>query len=407
MKFSLLVVLLFVSVGLNANNWPSFGGQFRNQYSEEEGLRTDWGEEEPKTLWKLEVGLGYSSIIEVDGLAYTQGNSDGRNTLFCVQADSGKILWRHSYPCSKAPKYFDGGSRATPVVANEVLLLCSHEGDFYALDSKSGKILWTKNLVEDLNGKRPTWGYSGSPLVVGEKLIVETGSENGSLHCLNLKTGDLVWKSGESEAGYASPMLYGEAPSKVLVFNESGIVIHDLDSGKIQKKYQHKTRYGINASQPLIFGKKALISSAYGKGSALVDLTRKMPSAVWESESYSCQMASMVRKGKYSFGIHGQAGGRSDQSKLFCLDLESGKERWKEVGFGLGTVLLVRDTLVILSDRGELCLAQANQNKFTELARFQVLSGKNIWTPPTYVNGRMHCRNPKGQWVCLQMRKAI
>ena len=168
----------------------------------------------------------------------------------------------------------------------------------------------------------------------------------------------------------------GRHRSQVLVFNESGIVIHDLDSGKIQKKYQHKTRYGINASQPLIFGKKALISSAYGKGSALVDLTRKMPSAVWESESYSCQMASMVRKGKYSFGIHGQAGGRSDQSKLFCLDLESGKERWKEVGFGLGTVLLVRDTLVILSDRGELCLAQANQNKFTELARFQVFIGQ-------------------------------
>ncbi|MEJ6620822.1 MAG: alcohol dehydrogenase, partial [Opitutae bacterium] len=89
--------------------------------------------------------------------------------------------------------------------------------------------------------------------------------------------------------------------------------------------------------------------------------------------------------------------------KLFCLDLTNGKEKWNEQGFGLGSVLLVRDTLIILSDRGELCLAQASPNHFIELARFQVLSGKNNWTPPTYVNGRMHCRNSKGNWVCLKM----
>jgi len=85
------------------------------------------------------------------------------------------------------------------------------------------------------------------------------------------------------------------------------------------------------------------------------------------------------------------------------MDLTNGREKWSQKGFGLGTILLVKETLVILSDRGELCLAKADPSAFNELARFQVLSGKNNWTPPTYMNGRLHCRNSKGDWVCLEM----
>ena len=153
----------------------------------------------------------------------------------------------------------------------------------------------------------------------------------------------------------------------------------------------------------MLFGEKIFISSAYGKGAALIYFQKNVPSSVWESESYSCQMASLVRRGQYCYGIHGQAGARSEQSKLFCMDLNNGREKWSQKGFGLGTILLVKETLVILSDRGELCLADANPSAFKELARFQVLSGKNNWTPPTYMNGRLHCRNSKGDWVCLEM----
>ena len=114
-------------------------------------------------------------------------------------------------------------------------------------------------------------------------------------------------------------------------------------------------------------------------------------------------MASLVRKGKFGYGIHGQAGARSEQSKFFCLDLETGREKWSVKGYGLGTVLLVQDTLVILSDTGELSLASSNPDSFTELVRFQVLSGKTNWTPPTYIKGKMLCRSSKGKLVCLQM----
>ena len=385
------------------NDWPNFGGPSRNQFSNEEGLITAWADKEPRRLWKINVGLGYSSVVESEGFAYTQGNEEGRNTLYCVESATGKIKWQHSYPCAKAPKFFDGGSRSTPTIANGIVYLCSHEGDFYALDAKSGAILWSQDLIEDLNGRRPTWGYSGSPLAVKDRIIFETGSAGGSLVCLDSKNGELLWKSGDSESGYASPMLnsFGE----ILVFNEFGIMTHDLITGKIKKKYQHKTRYGINAAQPMLVGDKVFVSSAYGKGAALIDFQKRVPSSVWESESYSCQMASLVKRGQYCYGIHGQAGARSEQSKLFCMDLINGKEKWSQKGFGLGTILLVKDILVILSDRGELCLAKANSTSFEEIVRFQVLSGKNNWTPPTYVNGKLHCRSSRGDWVCLEMGK--
>ena len=105
MRYSYICFLLFILPALYGKDWPNFGGPYRNQFSDEMGLKINWGDEEPSRLWKLQVGLGYSSVIEVDGLAYTQGNKDGRNTLYCVNAKTGDIVWKHSYPCEKAPKF--------------------------------------------------------------------------------------------------------------------------------------------------------------------------------------------------------------------------------------------------------------------------------------------------------------
>jgi outer membrane protein assembly factor BamB len=404
MRFrSLLALSIFPAINISAIDWPAYGGLERSHVSYEKGLRTDWREEEPQILWSLEVGLGYSSVAEVDGKAYTQGYSNGKNTLFCVDATTGKVLWKHQYPCEKAPKYFQGGSRGTPSISEGVLYLNSHQGDFYALDAENGKILWTKNLLKDFEGIRPDWGFSGSPLCVSGKVIFETGSEKGSLVALDAKNGELVWRAGNDEAGYSSPMMRTGVKDEILVFNQYGLLAHHLSDGRELKRYQHKTRFGINAAQPMDLGTSVLISSAYGKGAALVDLKRSRPRALWESAFFSCQMASLVRLGDFAYGIQGQTGGREDQAKLFCLEIEKGKKRWEKKGFGLGTVILIEDNLVILSDRGEITLAKANHLKFQELARFQVLSGKQNWTPPTYANGRMHCRSSLGKWVCLQM----
>ena len=188
-----------------------------------------------------------------------------------------------------------------------------------------------------------------------------------------------------------------------MVFHESGLSIHALRNGEEKSFYQHKTRYGINAAQPINVGKNILVSSAYGKGSALIDFSSKVGNTKWKTDKVASQMASAIHHDGFIYGIHGQAGSRSNFSTLFCMNAENGKIFWEEKGYGLSSIILVGSTLVLLSESGELALIDASPKQFKELANFQVLSGKDNWVPPSYANGRLHCRSSDGNWICLRM----
>jgi outer membrane protein assembly factor BamB len=284
-----------------------------------------------------------------------------------------------------------------------MLFSLSHEGALFAFDAKTGMVKWAKHLLKDFGGRRPTWGFAGCPLVVGKHLILETGAVKGSLVALDKKTGHLLWRSGSSEAGYASPMLRPNDPKQGLVFNRSGLLGFNVSDGKLLFQYVHKTRYGVNAAQPVDLGDFALISSGYAKGAALIDLRGSKPSSKWESEEVACQMSGGVRKGDHYYAIHGQTGGRARHATLRCLEIVTGKILWEKVGFGVGAMIRVGSTLVILSDHGELVLVSADPSGYRELARFHVLRGSEIWTPPAYANGFLYCRNKEGRLVCLQL----
>ena len=410
-SLSMKPLYLFISITVFASfafpeDWPGFGGINGDFKSLEKDINTNWDKKEPLQMWTAKVGLGFSSIIEAEGFAFTQGYSNGKNTLYCLQANDGKIIWKVDFPCPKSDNYFKGGSRTTPLFYNGNLYLCTHVGDLYCLSSESGDVKWSFNLEKDFKGKRPTWGYAASPVIFANKLFLVTGAENASLISLNPETGEVIWKKGNYEAAYASPV-FNESAEEILVFHESGLSIHNIGDGEEKSFYQHKTRYGINAAQPLKLDKKILVSSAYGKGSAFIDFSGKTPSALWKTDKVASQMASAIYNEGFIYGIHGQAGTRSNFSTIFCLNADNGKIFWEHKGYGLSSIILVGKTLVVLSEKGELALIEANPNKFTELANFQVLSGKDNWIPPTYANGRLHCRSSDGDWVCLKLNKSL
>lgn len=405
MKIYPIVILSAMSAvtSLSGADWPCFGGPGRDFVSSEQGLVVKWGDHEPKKLWQAKIGAGYSSIVVGGGLAYAVGYESSKNAVRCLDAKTGALIWKYEYSCGKGAKYFDGGSRGTPALDDGVLFSLSHEGALFAFDAKTGRVKWARHLLKDFDGRRPTWGFSGCPLVAGNLLIVETGSTKGSLVALDKKTGKTSWLSGASEAGYASPMLRLSDSSQGLTFNRAGLTVFNVSDGQPLSQYTHKTRYGINAAQPVDLGDYVMISSGYGKGAALVDLTGASPRSKWESEEIACQMSGGVRKGGFYFGIHGQTGGRARHATLRCVEIMTGKIRWEKVGFGVGTVIRVGDVLVILSDHGELALVAADPSGFRELARFPVLRGSDIWTPPTYANGLLYCRNKEGNLICIRL----
>ena len=398
----LILLIIFITPYAYSEDWPGFGGLNFNFKSAETGIITNWDNKEPRRLWSVEVGLGFSSVIEAEGFAFTQGYSNGKNTLFCVQADDGNIIWKADFPCSKSDNYFKGGSRSTPLSHKGNLYLCTHAGDIYCLNAKNGDVKWSFNLEKDFNGKRPTWGYAASPVIFGNKLFIVTGAKNASLISLKPETGEVIWKKGNYQAAYATPV-FNESAKEILVFHEAGLSVHNIGDGEEKSFYQHKTRYGINAAQPLKVGQKILLSSAYGKGSAFIEFSGKTPSALWKTDKIASQMASTIHNDGFIYGIHGQAGTRSNFSTIFCLNAGTGKIFWEHKGYGLSSIILVGKTLVVLSEKGELALIEANPTKFTEHANFQVLSGKDNWIPPTYANGRLYCRSSDGDLICLRM----
>ena len=194
----------FLVATATAEDWPKFGGPNGNFVANEKNLKVNWQITEPKILWKHKIGLGFSSIVEAKGKAYSQGYSDGKNTIFCFDTDSGKLVWQKSYPCTLGNNYFKGGSRATPTIFEGKLYLLSHNGDFYCMDANDGSVQWSLSVTRDLKGVRPTWGFAGSPLIYGKSIILNIGAEGSSLVCLNPANGKVIWKTGTYDAAYAS-----------------------------------------------------------------------------------------------------------------------------------------------------------------------------------------------------------
>ena len=166
---------------------------------------------------------------------------------------------------------------------------------------------------------------------MADKVIFETGSENGSLVTLDAKVGNQGGGQEATRAAYSSPLMATDGKGEILVFNGYGLVSHDLSDGTVLKKYQHKTRFGVNAAQPIDLGSSVLIFQRLWQRFGFGRLC-EVPSRLWESSSFSCQMASLVRLGDYAYGIEGQSGARVDKASCFARRSKKGKKRWGKRG---------------------------------------------------------------------------
>ena len=366
-------------------------------------MLTQWTEEGPTLLWTSSVGIGASSIAVSDNLVYTMGNINDEDVIFCLNSKTGMKVWSFSYASPFTERRYEGGTASTPTVDGDRVYTLSYAGELYCVDAMTGEVKWSKNIQEDYNGKPAKWGYAGSPLVVDNLLIVETGAADGSLIALNKLSGRLIWKSDSYEAGYSSPVFYQDNGMQVgLIFSGYGLVSHRLKDGNELWKYEWDTSFNINAATPIVSGKYIFISSGYGKGGTVLHIGKDKPIAVWESEAFANQFSSSVLWKGHLYGFHGDIG-KKDRS-LRCVEFATGNIIWEKGDLGIGTVILVDETLVILSEGGELVLAKANPIEYKELERRQILGGR-CWVSPAYANGLFYGRNNKGKLVCYNLGK--
>src|SRR4030095_3353848 len=209
-----------------------------------------------KRLWKVNVGTGLSSVTVQGDHAFTAGNRDKRNDiLVCLDTKTGREIWRYQYPQALEAKYFEGGPRSTPTLDGGNVYWVAQYGDLFCLDAATGKVKWYKHYQKDYGGRRPDWGYAGSPTVAGDALLLDVGGESASTVALNKNTGAVVWKSGADAAGYGSPVVTDlNGKRVVLVFKARAIVGYDVKGGSEQFRSEWKTDYDVNAISPLVTG---------------------------------------------------------------------------------------------------------------------------------------------------------
>lgn len=381
---------------LGAQDWLHYRGAAQNGSSNETIAFTSTS---PKELWRVQLGIGLSSVVTQGNRLFTAGYKEGKEVLYCFDAATGKTVWKHEWAAILGDNLFEGGPRVTPTVDGKHIYMVGNEGVVLCVDIATGKPVWEKHLVKDFGGKRPEWGFSGAPTIDGNNLLIDCGGASSNL-ALNKLTGALVWKSGTDQAGY-SPVITAKVGAKrvALFFKAKTVVGCDPATGNQLWSHPFETSYDVNAAAPLIVGNEVLVSAGYNHGSILLDISKNPPEQLWFKKDLKAHFNSPVYLNGNVYGIDGNA---TPKAPLVCVDWKTGELKWRSKDVQGGSLILAKDKLLVLTETGDLLLAEATPDSYKEIARKNVLTGR-CWVQPTLSSGKVYCRNNLGELVALDL----
>jgi outer membrane protein assembly factor BamB len=368
--------------------WPGFRGWGRDGVIRGVRINTDWGQSKPVELWRKPVGPGWSSFAVHGNLIFTQEQRGAHEVVSCYDLTTGALVWRHKDAVRFYESNAGAGPRATPTYSNGRLYTFGATGILNALDARNGSVLWSRNAAADTNTKTPTWGFASSPLVIGDKIVIATA---GVLAAYDAGAGRPRWQGPAGGVGYSSPQLETiDGVAQILLLNGDGAISVAPSDGKLLWKHEWNSD-GI--VQPYVLGNDVLIGS--GSGMAATGLRRlaitRGPDGWnvaerWTSNGLKPYFNDFVVHKGHAFGF--------DASILACVDLSDGKRKWKGGRYGHGQLVLLpdQDTLLVLSEEGELALVSAASDKWTELARLPGIEGKT-WNHPALAGDVLLVRN--------------
>ena len=393
------LVLAAFFLSAQAADWPQWRGPKRNGISEEKGWLDQWPATGPTIAWKAKVGLGPSSFVVGGGRVFTLGHADGKDTVFCFEATTGKSIWKHSYAAELGDKFFEGGTTGTPTLDGDRLYVLSRWGDAFCFEAASGKIVWNVNVQKQTGIRVPDWGFTGAPLVLGGRLILNVG-ESGV--ALDKTTGAVVWKSADKNSGYSTPLpVELDGRTLVLLGSSQSYLAVNPDDGKEAWRVRWVTEYGVNAADPIVSGGRMFLSTGYGKGSALFKLGAAEPEEVWKVRAMRTQLNAAVLYEGHLYGVDGDT---TSIASLKCLEFATGTEKWAHKDFRTGAVSMADGKLIAISGTGTLLIAPASPDGFKPTATAKILDGK-CWAAPVLANGLIYCRTTGGDVAVIDVRK--
>jgi outer membrane protein assembly factor BamB len=413
--FPTIPCLLLLSLRLVAADipvpaeWSYWRGPGYNGITSEALGRTAWPQGEPAKCWQVSIHPGYTPLVISENRIYTLGNREEQDLVSCLDCLSGQVIWQYAYPEPYDSRNFAGGPFAPPTVDGNRLYTVSRRGNLFCFDKTKGTILWSKKLLEDFRLELPEWGFTGAPLVLNELLILNAGTAGMAL---NKETGELVWLTGTKLAGYSPPVPFLWKESIYLaVFTAESLAVVNSNDGKILWEYPWKTPYKVNVADPIVTGDKIFISSGYGKGCALLQMTDSNPQVLWQHKKMRNHFTTSVLWNGCIYGFDGNIPGGDPSytsSNIFfrCLDVQTGEVLWSDQSLGVGSVIITDGKLLILTDKGELVIAPTSRESFQPISCTKILEPV-CWTPPVLFHGRLYARNHLGDLVCLDVSRSV
>ena len=377
--------------------WPNWMGPKYDGISEEK-VSADWPEGGLPVAWERELGIGFSSVAIAEGWLFTLGHVEGEEIVYCLDAKSGDIQWTHKYPSALVDNLHEGGPGSTPTIDGELVYTLGREGQLFCFRAEDGKIVWSKMLQEDLGVELAEWGFTASPYILGEQLILEAGR----VVSYDKTSGKKLWQTAKHDIGYGSAISFTNAGRLLLAtLDNEGLRVVQAKDGNEVSFVEWDSPYLTNSTTPIVRDDTIFISTGYNIGCGLFRLQGQELEPIYTNREMRNHFNNSILLDGYLYGMDGNSH-NSRVVSLKCVNYETGETIWEERGFGCGSLMVADRKLLVLSDDGTLVLAKASPEEYEELARSEFLDGR-CWTVPVLLNGRIYGRNASGRLVCVEL----
>jgi len=389
-------------------DWPHWRGPNMDGKSAVTSIRTDWSKK-LKKCWEVNYlcqGKANSTwsapVVQGNRLVVT-GRDDKSDWVFCLDADHGTLIWSAAYESASETSH-GPGARATPYIDDNRVYTFGRSGDLVCWMLEDGHMVWKKNVKEP-GGVEPQWGYSTSPIVFENKVIVQGGG-TALVIAYDKMTGSVLWKSMEGDAGYAASILMPvDNQPELLIYHAKALSMLDPEDGKEIWSTPWATNYGVNATTPVIYNNLVFHTSGYGMGGEVLEVTKNRYAIKWKSKVIASQHSDPIVIHGYLYGYSGDSYGQNGTFK--CVEMATGKEMWSTGSIGWGTMIYADGYLICLDIKGNVYLIKPDIKKFCKLGEFQhALPGVTspAWTCPVIANGKLYLRYLQ-RLVCYRLNK--
>ena len=369
-------------------DWPQWRGPNRDGKSAEKGLLKAWPAGGPPLAWRATgAGEGYSSFAVANGRLYTLGAKDGTEHVIAFDAASGKRLWEAANG-NRFSNDRGSGPRATPTVDGDTIYAFGASGDLSAIEVATGRPRWKVNVLSKFGGSNIQWGLSESPLVLSDRVLLNAG---GPIVALRKNDGSLIWKSDGEPAGYSSAVLHeAGGVRQAIFFTHTRVVGVDVNTGKRLWSYEPVANGVANIATPIVQGNRVFVSSDYGTGAALLELTPAgggvRAKEIYFTRDMRNHHSSSVLVGDHLYGFSGVT--------LTAMNFSDGRVPWRDRSVGKGSLVYADERLYLYSEGGVVGLAEANPEKYVEHGRFQLKTGNlPTWSHPVVSGGKLFLRD--------------